>query len=153
MLRRLGICLAGLIISLPAVAGEMNPEQARRFVVGKLFSFSCFDGTIGAGRIFADGSVAGVVQMGGNASARYMSLPPNTLRVSGQRVCASVKGMMFEPCFNLTQTNAHSFRGAVSGLGFAYCDFVKRGRGRADVIRTADSAREKPLALRSSMAQ
>jgi hypothetical protein len=94
-----------------------------------------------------------VVQMGGNASARYMSLPANTLRVSGQRVCASVKGMLFEPCFNLTQTTAHSFRGAVSGLGFAYCDFTKRGRGRSDVIRTANTERERPLALRSRLAQ
>jgi hypothetical protein len=152
MLRRLVITLAGLVISLPAMAGEMNAEQARRFVVGKLFSFSCFDGTKGAGRIFADGSVAGVVQMGANASARYMSLPANTLRVSGQRVCASVKGMLFEPCFNLTQTDSNSFRGAVAGLGFAYCDF-RRGRGRSDLIRTATREREKPLALRSSITQ
>ena len=132
MLGRLAIALIGLAVAFPASAGELNPDQERRFVVGKLFSFSCFDGTRGAGRIFADGSVAGTVQMGGNGSARYMSLPANTLRVSGQRVCASVKGMLFEPCFNLTQTDAQSFRGAIAGLGFAYCDFTRR-----DVVPTA----------------
>ena len=41
-------------------------------------------------------------------------------------MCASLKGMPFEPCFNLDKTNDQSFRGSVSGLGFAYCDFTRR---------------------------
>ena len=54
------VCLAA---ALPAVAGEMKPEEARRFVVGKVFSFNCFEGTSGAGRISDDGSVAGVIRL------------------------------------------------------------------------------------------
>jgi len=40
-----------------------------------------------------------------------------------------VKGAFFNPCFNLNKTSERSFRGAVSGFGFAYCDFT-HGRGR-----------------------
>jgi hypothetical protein len=151
MLARIGILLAGLVVAIPAAAQEMNAEQARRFVVGKVFAYNCFDGTKGAGRIFADGSVAGTIQMGGNGASRFM--PTNTLRVRGERVCASLKGMPFEPCFNLTRTDANSFRGAISGFGFAYCDFVRRGRGRSEMIRTVTRDHGRPLALRSSIAQ
>ena len=119
MLARIAILLTGLVIALPAAAQDMNAEQARRFVVGKVFAYNCFDGTKGAGRIFADGSVAGTIQMGGNGAARFMTLPTNTLRVRGERICAALKGMPFEPCFNLTRTDANSFRGAISGFGFA----------------------------------
>jgi hypothetical protein len=34
--------------------------------------------------------------------------------------------MPFEPCFNLNKMDDRSFRGAVSGMGFAYCDFTRR---------------------------
>jgi hypothetical protein len=55
-------------------------------------------------------------------------LPANTLYVVGDRICATVKGVPFQPCFNVIKTSANSFRGSVSGLGFAYCDFVRRDR-------------------------
>ena len=35
----------------PAGAGELKPEEAKKFVAGKYFSYSCFEGTSGAGRI------------------------------------------------------------------------------------------------------
>ncbi len=50
-----------------AFAEELAPEQARAFVVGKLFSYTCFDGTAGMGRIFSDGSVVGTIRPGGRA--------------------------------------------------------------------------------------
>ncbi|MCC7347998.1 MAG: hypothetical protein IT538_11425, partial [Variibacter sp.] len=61
----------------------------------------------------------------------------------------------FEPCFNLQQTGDRSFRGSISGFGFAYCDFVRGGgRGRGAILRTATRERgHKPLALRSSLAE
>ena len=46
--------------------------------------------------------------------------------------CASVRGIPFEPCFNIDRTSQVSFRGSVSGLGFAYCNFVRRG-SRSDL--------------------
>src|ERR1700730_11633009 len=53
--------------------------------------------------------------------------PGNTLQVRGQAVCASIKGIPFEPCFNLDKKDERSFRGSVSGMGFAYCDFRHQG--------------------------
>ena len=91
----------------------------------------CFEGTTGSGRIYADGSVAGYIQIRGTGPRRFVVLPAGTLRVKGDRYCASVRGVPFEPCFNLNRTSQVSFRGAVSGLGFAYCDFHRRS-ARAD---------------------
>jgi hypothetical protein len=61
-------------------------------------------------------------------------LPANTLQVKGDRYCAALRGLPFEPCFNVNRTSQVSFRGAVSGLGFAYCDFYRRST-RADLVR------------------
>jgi hypothetical protein len=146
MFGRIGVALAGLFAVMPAIAGEMSADQARYFVVGKLFSFNCFDGTEGAGRIYNDGSAAGTVRFQGRGPVRYMQLPANSLRVKGDSVCASVKGLFFEPCFNLTQTDHRSFRGAIWGFGFAYCDF-KRRDARTEIARAGSP----PLLLRPSI--
>jgi hypothetical protein len=123
----LGAVTAGAVVA-PALAGQMmNAEEARKFVAGKVFAFTCFDGTRGAGRIFEDGGVAGAVQFSGTGPVRHLRLPGNTLQVRGQSVCASIKGMPFEPCFNLDKKDERNFRGSVSGMGFAYCDFSHQG--------------------------
>jgi hypothetical protein len=126
---RIGVLIAATAFAaLPAQAQQMNAREARAFVVGKLFTYQCFEGTRGAGRIMESGAVAGTVQFRGDGATRYAMLPHNTIRVVGDRVCASVKGVPFEPCFNLVKTSHNSFRGSVSGMGFAYCDFVRRDR-------------------------
>jgi hypothetical protein len=154
MLARSVIVAFGLAAAFPAAAQEMTPVQAQRFVYGKTFSYSCFDGTRGAGRIHPDGSVQGTVQMGGKGVTKVAVLPANTLRVKGEKVCASVKGVLFEPCFNLQQTGDRSFRGTIAGLSFAYCDFRRGGGGgRGRLLRTATRERGKPLALRSTLAE
>ena len=117
----------------PAVAEPLSAEAARHFVAGKLFAFTCFEGSTGTGRIFHDGSVAGVVRMRGNGNTRFMHLPPGTLFPKGEAICSNVKGAFFNPCFDLTRTSDKSFRGAISGFGFAYCDFERRG-GRGDMV-------------------
>ena len=122
----LGAVMAGASI-VPAVAGQMNAEEARRFVSGKVFSFTCFDGTRGAGRILDDMGAAGSIQFGGSGPIRNVRLPGNTLQIRGQAVCASLRGVPFEPCFNLDRRDEVSFRGSVSGMGFAYCDFHHQG--------------------------
>ncbi|MCZ7660748.1 MAG: hypothetical protein M5U07_24325 [Xanthobacteraceae bacterium] len=143
MFARSAVALLSLLAAAASAAAEpMNAQQARAFVAGKLFSFSCFDGTAGSGRIYNDGSAAGVVKFLGRSGQRFMALPPGTLRVKGDAICASVKGLFFEPCFNLQRTSAYSFRGSVSGMGFAYCDFTRRG-GRTFVAR----ANARPLAI------
>jgi hypothetical protein len=120
--------LAGLLAALPAFAGEMTAQDARRFVIGKLFSYTCFEGTRGTGRVHADGSVVGSIQFQGSGQMRYAALPPGTLQVKGESVCASLRGLPVQPCFYLDRKDDNSFRGSVSGLGFAYCDFTRAGR-------------------------
>jgi hypothetical protein len=128
MVLRAAVALTGLLAVAPALAEPMNAETARRFVAGKLFAFTCFEGSTGTGRIFNDGSVAGVMRVKGNGNTRFMHLPAGTLFPKEGRICSQVKGAFFNPCFDLTKTSDRSFRGAVSGFGFAYCDFTRRGR-------------------------
>ena len=87
MFRRLAyLVLAGAALhAIPAKAEEMRADEARRFVAGKHFSYTCFDGTVGNGRIYADGSVAGYIQPGGAGPRRYVVLPTGTLRPNGDR--------------------------------------------------------------------
>ena len=136
MFLRTAVVLATVAAAGPVLAEPMNAEQARGFVAGKFFSFTCFEGTAGSGRIFSDGSVAGVIKVQGTGPTRFMHLPPGTLFAKGDTVCSSVKGAFFNPCFNLTRTSDKAFRGAISGFGFAYCDFVRGGR---DPVRTAST--------------
>jgi len=112
---------------VPALAGQMNAEEAKRFVTGRVFTFTCFDGTRGAGRILEDMGAAGAVQFSGSGPIRHVRLPGNTLQIRGQAVCASLRGLPFEPCFNLDKQDEVSFRGSVSGMSFAYCDFHHQG--------------------------
>lgn len=130
----------------PAIAGSMNADEARRFVAGKVFAFTCFDGTRGAGRILDDLGAAGAVQFSGAGPVRHLRLPGNTLQIRGQNVCASIKGIPFEPCFNLEKTDDRSFRGSVSGMGFAYCDFHHQGGNQMLMARAV----ARPRSLRSS---
>src|ERR1700760_3166692 len=127
--RRVALIAAGLMCAWggSAKADELRATDARLFIAGKHFSYSCFDGTTGNGRIYADGSVAGYIRVGGSGPQKYVVLPTGTLRTSGDRFCASIRGIPFSPCFNVQRTSQVSFRGSVSGFGFAYCDFVRQG--------------------------
>jgi hypothetical protein len=139
----LGTVTAGALIA-PALAGTMNADEARRFVLGKVFVFTCFDGTRGAGRILDDMGAAGSVQFSGSGPIRHVRLPGNTLQIRGQAVCASIRGIPFEPCFNLDKTDDRSFRGSVSGMGFAYCDFRHQGASQMLLARSV-ARRPRPL--------
>src|SRR5579859_1095664 len=141
----LGAALAGAAI-VPAMAGQMTAEEARRFVSGKVFAFTCFDGTRGAGRILDDMGAAGAVQFSGSGPVRHVRLPGNTLQIRGQAVCASLRGIPFEPCFNLDKQDERSFRGSVSGMSFAYCDF--RHQGAAQMLMARAVARPRSLHAR-----
>src|SRR5690349_12916494 len=119
--------IAAAAMIMPALAGMMTAEEARKFVAGKVFAFTCFDGTRGAGRILDDMGAVGAVQFNGSGPVRHLRLPGNTLQIRGQAVCASLRGLPFEPCFNLDKKDEVSFRGSVSGMSFAYCDFRHQG--------------------------
>src|SRR5689334_19157572 len=141
----LGTVTAGAI-AMPALAGMMGAEEARKFVIGKVFAFTCFDGTRGAGRVLEDMSATGAVQFSGSGPVRHLRLPGNTLQIRGQNVCASIKGLPFDPCFNLDKKDERSFRGSVSGMGFAYCDF--HNQGGAQMLLTRAVVR--PRSMRTS---
>ena len=138
----LGAVTAGAMV-VPALAGMMNADEARKFVTGKVFAFTCFDGTRGAGRVLDDLGAAGSIQFSGAGPVRHVRLPGNTLQIRGQAVCASIKGLPFEPCFNLDKQDERNFRGSVSGMGFAYCDF--RRQGAAPMLLARAVARPRSL--------
>jgi hypothetical protein len=138
----LGAVTAGAMV-VPALAGSMNADEARKFVSGKVFAFTCFDGTRGAGRVMDDLGAAGSIQFSGAGPVRHVRLPGNTLQIRGQAVCASIKGLPFEPCFNLDKRDDRSFRGSVSGMGFAYCDF--RHQGAHQMLMARSVARPRSL--------
>src|SRR5437660_3265437 len=127
MVTRLAMVVLILLAAGSACAESLTPDAARRFVTGKLFAFNCIDGSRGMGRIYGDGSVIGTIQLNGSGPVKSVWLPAGTLRVKGDAICASLKGMSFEPCFSISRTGAESFRGAVNGWGMvAYCDFTRR---------------------------
>src|SRR6267154_5570697 len=138
----LGAVTAGAMVA-QALAGMMNADEARKFVAGKVFAFTCFDGTRGAGRVLDDLGAAGSIQFSGSGPVQRVRLPGNTLQIRGQAVCASIRGLPFEPCFNLDKRDDRSFRGSVSGLGFAYCDF--RHQGAAQMLMARSVARPRSL--------
>jgi len=148
MLTRWALLLIGFVMAAPAAAEEMSLKQARRFVIGKLFEVSCFEGTRAVGRIYSDGSVIGTIQFRGSGPERSASLPAGTLKVKGEAVCASLRGMPFEPCFKLNRTSEHSFRGSVLGFDMAYCDFNRRFGLSTRLARADDPGTNGPLRLR-----
>jgi len=117
--------LMGGVIAGAAFSDELKPEDAKRFVANKLFSYTCFDGTNGAGWIHSDGSVVGTIQEG-SAPVRHVSLPSGTIRITSDSICVWLRGALLQPCFNVVRTSPLSFRGSIRGLDFAYCDFVRR---------------------------
>jgi len=140
MVLRAAVALVSVLAATPAFTEPMNAETARRFVAGKLFAFTCFEGSTGTGRIFNDGSVAGVMRMSGNGPTRFMHLPAGSLYPKEERICSNVKGAFFNPCFELNKTSDRSFRGSISGFGFAYCDFTRRGHETLHASVTPDAA-------------
>lgn len=136
----LGTVTAGAMV-VPALAGMMTADEARRFVAGKVFAFTCVDGTRGAGRILDDMGATGSIQFSGSGPMRRVRLPGNTLQIRGQSVCASLRGLPFEPCFNLDKQDERSFRGSVSGMGFAYCEFRHQGAQQMLMARAVSRPR------------
>jgi hypothetical protein len=119
--------IAGVWAAVPAVAGTMGADEARRFIVGNVFSFTCFEGTSGQGRVNGDGSVEGVIRLGGSGLPHHAKLPAGTLRARDDAICAAVAGISYETCFELERTGPKSFRGSAPAIGkFAACQFTKR---------------------------
>jgi hypothetical protein len=76
-------------------------------------------GSRGAARVYDDGSVIGTIQFHGSEQPRPVWLPAETLKFTGETVCASLNRA--ELCLALSKTSDQSFRASVTGLDFAYC--------------------------------
>ena len=127
MLVRVAVVVCACVLgAVSAIAEELGPEQARAFVVGKQFAYTCFDGTTGMGRIFSDGSVVGTIRPAGRGDVRFAALPPGTIKVDSAAVCAHLNGLLIEPCFTVQKIDYRTFRGSIEGLDFAHCDFFQR---------------------------
>ena len=48
------------------------------------------------------------IQVSGSGPSRTLGFPPGTLKVKGEAVYATLKGLSFEPCFNLNRTGEQS---------------------------------------------
>jgi hypothetical protein len=142
---RIAVLGLAMLAATAASAQELAPEQARAFIAGKLFAYNCFDGTSGVGRISADGSIIGTIQAPGSNTLRFAHLPPGTIRVTQTSICAHLAGLPIDPCFRVQRIDYHSFRGSISGLSFAYCDFHQRNP-RAALTRR-ESERERAAAV------
>jgi len=142
MVARHAVAFLTLLSFSPALAENLDAEAARQFIVGKLFAFTCADGSRGAARVYDDGSVIGTVQFHGSEQPSPIWLPTETLKLAGETVCASLNRT--ELCFALSKTSERSFRASVTGFDFAYCDFAERVRLPNAVPRPESS---EPLSL------
>jgi hypothetical protein len=150
---RVAVLGLAMLAATSASAQELAPDQARTFIAGKLFSYNCFDGTTGVGRIFADGSIIGTILAPGSSTLRFAHLPPGTIRVTRTSMCAHLNGLPIDPCFRVTKTDYHSFRGAIAGLSFAYCDFHQRNPRAALTRRDTERERERERAAAVAVSQ
>jgi hypothetical protein len=144
MIARYALWIAAFLAAAPALAENLDAAAAQRLAIGKLFDFTCVDGSRGSARAYEDGSVIGTIQLGGAGSDHLVWLPAGTLKVKGDKVCAVLEGLPSEPCFDLNRTNDDSFRGSVSGFDLAYCDFTNRPVMNG---RTAHLQPSEPVAL------
>ncbi len=148
---RVGACLIGSVgRAAGTMAGEMTAEEARRFVIGKTFSYNCFEeARAGRAACMPTGPVVGSIQFqGAGKVALRGAAAPTRCRSKASRCAASLRGLPIEPCFNLKKIDEQSFRGSISRLGFAYCEFTRR------TVRASASTEDsdKPLGLRPSFA-
>jgi hypothetical protein len=90
MVAREAVAIVSLLAFSPALAEDLDAEAARRFIVGKLFAFTCADGMRGAARIYDDGSVIGTIQFHDSAQPRPIWLPSETLKLTGEAVKVSL---------------------------------------------------------------
>lgn len=84
--------------------------------------------------------------MRGQGEARFAALPAGTIKVEGTSMCAHLSGLPITPCFRVQKLDYHSFRGSLSGLGFAYCDFYQRNPRTQLTTNPTEPPRATPVA-------
>ena len=66
-------------------------------------------------------------------------------------MCAHLSGLFFTPCFRVQKIDYRSFRGSLSGMGFAYCDFYQRNT-RSQLISGLETPVATPIPATQSPA-
>ncbi len=126
------------------MAEDLGPEQARAFVVGKLFSYTCFEGTSGVGRIFPDGSVVGTIRIRGDGPPRFAALPSGTIRVEGSSMCAHLAGMPIHAVFPGAEDRLPQLPRLAVRIGLRLLRLLPAQSARPDDHQRAE--RERPAA-------
>jgi hypothetical protein len=85
MVGRQAVTIVSLLAFSPALAENLDAEAARQFIVGKLFAFTCADGSRGAARVYDDGSVIGTVQFHASEQPRPIWLRRKRLGLQARR--------------------------------------------------------------------
>ena len=152
MLRSIALT-AGLLAALPAMAGEMGADEAHRFVIGKMFSYTCFEGTRGQGRVNPDGSVAGTVQFQGSGPVRSHTCRPTRCRSAASPFarrcagcCSSHASISSGPA---TTRSAGRFRGLASPIASSRGTDGRRLRTACTAARTRRVVSRSACVLRS----
>ncbi len=127
MVGRLALLCACVLATAPAIAQELRPREAWAFMLGKLFTMTCSDGTLAEGRILPDGSVVGKIRVGSQGEMRAGSLPAGTVRASDAGLCAYFQGLPFPPCLSVRQIDRRRFHASMSIMGFSSCDIDSAG--------------------------
>jgi hypothetical protein len=130
---------ACVIATSSALAQDLAPDQTATFLVGKPFDFACYDGTVGTGRISADGALSGTIRIGPAGLPQSAEFPAGTVRMDGAAVCAHLPGVPITPCFKVQKIGANGFRGSITGLSLGSCDLYPHD-GRARLIATGAGA-------------
>ena len=86
--------------------------------------------------------LTGAVQFSGAGPVRHLRLPGNTLQIRGQPFAPRSRASL-RAVFQSRKKDERSFRGSVSGMGFAYCDF--RHQGAAQMLLARAVARPRAL--------
>ena len=128
MMAQYAALVAGFFATGSALAQSMNAEAAWRFVTGKMFAFRCVDGSVGSGRIYADGSVIGKMRSNSSEPERPVWLPPLPIAISlalrALRVLGDVRIELANRLFR-DATNATFFR-ATAGRTASGAEYERR---------------------------
>lgn len=122
MVVRLALVCAFTLAATAALAQKLRPREALAFMLGKLFTLTCSDGTMGEGRLLPDGSVVGKIRVGSEGEMRAGTLPAATVRASDTALCAYFQGLPFPPCLNVRKIDRRRFHASISIMGFSSCD-------------------------------
>ena len=120
MIARYVILIVSLLAAGPALAESLNADAAR------VSSSASYSRSIVSMARAAPAASTATARSSAPSSSRArdqsnsVQLPAGTLKMKGEAVCASLKGIAIEPCFDLNRTDDQSFRGSVSGLRVAY---------------------------------